>query len=301
MTAPTVFSGSRTSPTFRAFVFATTFSRSSSWTFSCTISREHAEHFCPWKPNAAATTPLAASSRSAVSSTRMKSLPPISSTARLIQSWPGATLPGLLADLDADLARAGEGDHARLRMLDERVADRRAAARDEVQDAGRNARLLRRLDEHRGDGRRVGRGLQTQPCCRSRARPSSSPSGSRAGSSTGGMTAQTPSGMNSSSFFSPGYGRQGLGLRQPLHLARVELAEVDRLGRVAVRLGPGLGLLEHHHRGELVLAFAQDRSDAQDELPALLGRASGSRPERPLPRPRRRARRPPSSPPGSGR
>ena len=100
MTAPTAFFGSRTSPTVSAFVFATIFSRSSSWTFSCTISREHAEHFCPWKPNAAATTPFAASSRSAVSSTRMKSLPPISRIARLIQSWPGRDAPGLLADLE---------------------------------------------------------------------------------------------------------------------------------------------------------------------------------------------------------
>ena len=37
--------------------------------------------------------PVAASSMSAVSSTRMKSLPPISRIARLIQIWPGTTRP----------------------------------------------------------------------------------------------------------------------------------------------------------------------------------------------------------------
>ena len=60
---------------------------------SSTISREHAEHFCPWKPKADATTAVAASSRFFQSrSTMMASLPPISATTRLIQSWPGRDL-----------------------------------------------------------------------------------------------------------------------------------------------------------------------------------------------------------------
>ena len=184
---------------------------------------------------------------------------------------PGQRSARLLGDLEPDLARAGEGDEARLRVLDERVADRRAAAGARSSGRRRECPPPPPPRELRRDGRRVGRGLQHDGVAGRRARRSSCPPGSRAGSSTGGMTAPTPSGMYSSSFFSPGYGRQRLGLREPQHLAGVELAEVDRLGGVAVGLGPGLGLLEHHHRGELVLALAQDRGDAQDEGRALRG------------------------------
>src|SRR5262249_57044896 len=53
------------------------------------------------------------------------------------------------------------------------------------------------------------------------------------------------------------------------HLARVELAEIDRLGGVAVRFRPGLRLLENHHGGELVLAPAEDAGNSDEELHAL--------------------------------
>src|SRR5271168_1085715 len=52
------------------------------------MAREQAEHFCPLKPNADAATPSTAESISASSQTTMESLPPISSTVRLIQIWP---------------------------------------------------------------------------------------------------------------------------------------------------------------------------------------------------------------------
>ncbi len=55
------------------------------------IAREQAEHFCPWKPKADCTTPVAASSRSVSASTMMASLPPISATTRLIQICPSFT------------------------------------------------------------------------------------------------------------------------------------------------------------------------------------------------------------------
>ena len=72
-----------------------------------------------------------------------------------------------------------------------------------------------------------------------------------------------------------GVGRQGLRLGESLHLPRVELAEVDGLGRVAVGFGPRLGLFEDHHGRELVLAPADRRGDAEDERRALLDAASG--------------------------
>src|SRR6185312_7800456 len=51
-------------------------------------AREQAEHFCPLKPKAEATTPSTAESRSQSASTTIESLPPISRTVRLIQSCP---------------------------------------------------------------------------------------------------------------------------------------------------------------------------------------------------------------------
>ena len=104
--------------------------------------------------------PLAASSRSAVSSTRMKSLPPISRTARLIQICPGTTRPAFSVIWRPTSREPVNAIEPRLRVLDERIADRRAAAGQEVQHAVRHARLVARLEEHRGDAGRVGGGLQ---------------------------------------------------------------------------------------------------------------------------------------------
>ncbi len=63
---------------------------------SSTMAREQAEHFWPWKPNAAWATPSTAESTSASASTMMASLPPISRMVRLIQIWPGACVAALL-------------------------------------------------------------------------------------------------------------------------------------------------------------------------------------------------------------
>ncbi len=48
------------------------------------MAREQAEHFWPWYPVKEATTPVTASSRSAVSSTMMAFFPPISAITRLV-------------------------------------------------------------------------------------------------------------------------------------------------------------------------------------------------------------------------
>ena len=56
---------------------------------SSMMAREHAEHFCPWNPNAACATPSTAESRSASASTMMASFPPISRMVRLIHICPG--------------------------------------------------------------------------------------------------------------------------------------------------------------------------------------------------------------------
>src|SRR6478672_5651394 len=68
---------------------AVSLSRNLSYKLASTITREHAEHFCPWNPNADAATPSTAASRLASAATTMESLPPISRIVRLIQTWPG--------------------------------------------------------------------------------------------------------------------------------------------------------------------------------------------------------------------
>ena len=149
-------------------------------------------------------------------------------------------------------------------MLDERVADGRAAAGQEVQDPRRDPGLLRRIEEHRRDARRVGRGLQDHGVSgheRGRRHPREDRERKVPGRNDRADAERDVLEL----VLLARIGRQGLRLREALHVPRVELAEVDRLGRVAVGLGPGLGFLEHHHRGELVLAFPQDRGDAQDE------------------------------------
>src|SRR5258708_4705312 len=86
------FSGSAGSPTVSRRAFATTFASTASYTPATRIARERAEHFCPWKPNAEVTMAFAAASTSAVSSTMIESLPPISRMVRLIHFWPGRGL-----------------------------------------------------------------------------------------------------------------------------------------------------------------------------------------------------------------
>src|SRR5439155_15238191 len=58
---------------------------------------------------------------------------------------PGNVLGGKLVDTQADLLRACEGDIARARMRNQRVAHHRARPRKEVHHAGRHARLLEGL------------------------------------------------------------------------------------------------------------------------------------------------------------
>ena len=86
--------------------------------------------------------PAAASSRSAVSSTTIASLPPISRIVRLSHFWPGCTGRRPLVDADAHFLAARERDEARQRMVDQHVADRAARTGQEVQHARRQVQLV---------------------------------------------------------------------------------------------------------------------------------------------------------------
>ena len=67
-------------------------------------------------------------------------------------------------------------------------------------------------------------------------------------------------------------------LGQPDHLAGVELAEVDRLGDVAIGLGPGLAAFVDLPRGQLEAAVAHDRRRLDQDGGPVGGR--GRRPGR---------------------
>ena len=158
-------------------------------------AREQAEHFWPWKPKAAATMPFAASSRSAVSSTMIASLPPISRIARLIQIWPLTTRPAFSEICEADFAGAGERDEPRLRVLDERVADVAPPPRQEI--AGRR--------RGRRPPRQASRNIVAMPAAsddglRTTVLPATiaavvMPARIASGKFHGGITTATPSGM----------------------------------------------------------------------------------------------------------
>ena len=72
-------------------------------------------------------------------------LPPISAITRLTWSWPGLDLGRLAVDQQAHVARAGEGDDVDVGVVDQRLADLLAQARQEVEHARRQAGLEERL------------------------------------------------------------------------------------------------------------------------------------------------------------
>ena len=67
---------------------------------------------------------------------------------------------GAMMNAEADVARSGEGDEARFRMLDDGVAKTCARARTEIHDARRHAGFFQNFHKFRGDGWRVARRLQ---------------------------------------------------------------------------------------------------------------------------------------------
>ena len=99
----------------------------------------------------------------------------------------GADLRRLLDDLQADGARAGEGDRVHARVLDQRGADL-ALAGEQGDGVGGDAALAQRAEEHqRAAGRLLG-GLEHDGVARWPARRRSCPSGIASGKFQGEMT-----------------------------------------------------------------------------------------------------------------
>jgi hypothetical protein len=64
--------------------------------------------------------------------------------------------------------------------------------------------------------------------------------------------------------------RQRLCARIAQHLSPVELAKIYRLRRIAVGFGPTLADFVNHPGGHQMLALAQERGDAKEQVRALL-------------------------------
>ena len=120
-------------------------------TSSCTQSSRSAEQRWPAERNAEVTTSSVTCSGSAVASTIIALMPPVSAISGTI----GAVLGGERAvDRARHLGRAGEGDAGDARIGDQRRADL-AVAGHEMQRARRNAGLVQQAHGLGGDQRRL--------------------------------------------------------------------------------------------------------------------------------------------------
>ena len=69
-------------------------------------------------------------------------------------------------------------------------------------------------------------------------------------------------------------------MRNLLRFARIEFAEVDRFGGVAVGLGPALPHLVHHHGAHLMTPLSKQPGRAKEHVGPLLVRRPSPRLER---------------------
>ena len=138
--APTSVFLSSGSPTRSWSTRRTRRRRTSSATDSWTRRREPAQQTWPWLKKMPSMMPSIISSTGASSKTMLAPLPP-SSRVRCL--WLAATRCWISP---TDLGRAGEGDLVDVGVLDQRRA-RRAVAGDDVDDPGRQLRLLEDLGQ----------------------------------------------------------------------------------------------------------------------------------------------------------
>ncbi len=169
----------------------------------------------------------------------------------------GLGFGGALVDVEADGLGAGEGDEARLGVLDDRVAEGGAGAGAEVDDAAGHAGFFEHFNELGGDGGRVAGGLEDDGVA--------GDDGGRghAGHDGEGEVPRRNDGADAERNIEQAValagvldGRGGGGEAQGF--AGVELEEVDGLGDVGVGLGPVLADFVGEPGAELELALADD-------------------------------------------
>ena len=159
--------------------------------------------------------------------------------------------------MQADFARSGEGDVARLGMRDDSVAEAGSGAGAEVDHALGHSGFFEQFEELRGDRRRVARGLQDDGVAaddRGQRHAGHDGAGEvprrnhRADAERNVVQRVVLAGQLD--------GRLRLGEAQ--RFARVELAEVDGLGDVGVGFSPVLADFEDQPGHEFHLALAHE-------------------------------------------
>ena len=173
----------------------------------------------------------------------------------------------VLRHLDAGLARARERDHRHVRMRDDRVADLSPASVDDVDDAGRDARLVQQLHEALAERRRVGRRLEDDGVPadergqdlpgrdrdREVPRRDHSDDADRLAHAHVELVAEL------------GRGRLP---EEPPALAAHVVGHVDGLLDVPARLGQHLAHLVRHQLRQVLLALGQELREAEEDLAA---------------------------------
>ena len=158
-------------------------------------------------------------------------------------------------------------------MLDDRVAERAARTRAEVDDARRQAGFFHGLDELGRDGGRIARGLQDDGVAADHR---------RAGHAAHDGAREVPrrdDGADAQRDVPQMVALarklyRGLDLGEPERLAAVELQEVDEFADVAVGLGPVLADFEHEPGHELELAVADDLGGLEEHRSAFFDRSA---------------------------
>ena len=174
----------------------------------------------------------------------------------------------------ADFGRAGEADEAHRRMLAHRLADRRRAAGEQVEDAGGHPGALRQFAEgERGERRGVGGLDHRRAADRDRRRH-------LAGDHRGGEVPRRDRRDDADRLLDHENARIGAEGRVDLAVDALGLLgeELDERGGVvdlAARFGERLALLAGHDQRDVVAIGDDELEPAPEDRAALLGGAPG--------------------------
>ena len=158
--------------------------------------------------------------------------------------------------------RPSEGDKARLRMIDDHVANFRTRAGHEVDDTRRHARLFQQLKKLVGNRGRIGRWFQNRTVPRNDGCCGHSRHDGARKIPWGNHCAHTQRNVFKMIFFA-GYFSKRLGRRVAQYLMRVELAEIDRLSRIAIGFRPGLRHFINHPGRQFMFPFSHQLSHSK--------------------------------------